>query len=68
MAVCFTPLSGIVSRSQALPSRANNGTPALQQTASLFDHHVDACKQRERNGDAGRLADLWRGLWRKGQR
>src|SRR6202011_1538038 len=31
IAVCFTPVSGIDSRSQALPSRANCGHPYLRK-------------------------------------
>jgi hypothetical protein len=40
ISVRFTPVSGIDSRSQALPSRANSGREQVQQTAQLFDHLV----------------------------
>src|ERR1700730_1189456 len=36
IAVCFTPVSGIDSRSQGLPSRANSRPEQVQQTACLL--------------------------------
>jgi hypothetical protein len=53
IAVCFTPVSGSGSRSQALPSRANSGREQVQQK-KLFDHVVGGGKQRRRYGQVKR--------------
>src|SRR3984893_768964 len=57
IAVCFTPVSGIDSRSQGLPSRANSRPEQVQQTANLLGglpnlynpRHSD-CKGRTTTG------------------
>jgi hypothetical protein len=49
IAVCFTPVSGIDSRSQALPSRARSGCEQSQQGSPLFDHLIGALLKKPRH-------------------
>jgi hypothetical protein len=58
IAVCFTPVSGIDLRNQALPSRANTGPEQVQQTVRLFDDLVGAGNERRRHGQAHRGGSL----------
>jgi hypothetical protein len=62
IAVRFTPVSGINSRSQALPSRAKRRPEQVQQhwvqKLGLLDHLVGDAEQRRRHSEAehpGRL-------------
>src|ERR1700738_92871 len=58
IAVRFTPVSGIDSRSQGLPGRAISGREQMQQIASSFDHLVGAHKQSGWHSKAERVRGL----------
>jgi hypothetical protein len=58
IAVRFTPVSGIDSRSQGLPSRANSGCEQSQQK-KLLDHLVGGDKQPRWHGQAERTLGDW---------
>jgi hypothetical protein len=55
IAVRFTPVSGIDSRSQVLPGRANSRPEQVQQSMQLFDHLVGESQQLVWHGQAKRL-------------